>query len=229
MRGEHEIGSETPQMFVGSSPHARGTRDAHERRSANRGIIPACAGNTDTESSSMICLRDHPRMRGEHIVEEIVGSIPQGSSPHARGTLWYDPLSGNFWGIIPACAGNTRGVRRSLPCPRDHPRMRGEHQFALACLEWFRGSSPHARGTLWFNPAHQRPPGIIPACAGNTFPSSHAWRWHGDHPRMRGEHRRAPYCPIQVLGSSPHARGTQMAEHRQQWMAGIIPACAGNT
>ena len=113
-----------------------------------------------------------------------------GSSPHTRGA----PSS-----AVPA--------RTS---PRDHPRIRGEHdaaylqvpaglgiipayagntlarQLALANLE---GSSPHTRGT--------------PSCP--PWASSGA----GDHPRIRGEH----------LG--------QVVQ--RDLFLGIIPAYAGNT
>ena len=135
-----------------------------------------------------------------------------------------------LWGSSP----HTRGTRlRALfltTSSRDHPRIRGEHDWlptsdctvdgiipayagnthplarkvALAA-----GSSPHTRGTP--RPARYAPfpLWIIPAYAGNTaviFRAAHA---NGDHPRIRGE----------------HYNGTAWLTD----LGGIIPAYAGNT
>ena len=175
----------------GSSPHARGTRPSWPRQQSG--------------------LRDHPRMRGEHgfrvrVPVEVARIIPAcagntgetelcdewcpGSSPHARGTR-------ARWAA-------------STTCPRDHPRMRGEHarmtnvgnataRIIPACAgntwlfavetEMASGSSPHARGT----PCTQTAPSV----------------GTGDHPRMRGEHHERVDARLVDVG--------------------IIPACAGNT
>ena len=91
---------------------------------------------------------------------------------------------------------HTRGARLGSSCPagccRDHPRIRGEHVFAVnhgsflsgitpayagstfersSCANFSAGSSPHTRGTRW---GKGRPRGR-----------------HGDHPRIRGEHLRS--------------------------------------
>ena len=66
-------------------------------------------------------------MRGEHIVEALLTLLPQGSSPHARGTRVLQRRNVQVSGIIPACAGNTRLNCLSVVLMRDHPRMRGEH------------------------------------------------------------------------------------------------------
>ena len=133
-------------------------RGEHRRSSrppvTGRRIIPACAGNTGTRVCQLVIMpgssphargtpltarkptasaRDHPRMRGEHVLVQqqrnaLVGIIPAcagntasafeylwrwpGSSPHARGTL-----DNNVW--EPGAYG-------------DHPRMRGEHTYLPA-------------------------------------------------------------------------------------------------
>ena len=92
-------------------------------------------------------LRDHPRMRGEHIEYRLEGASSQGSSPHARGTLYSPHMAGDVKGIIPACAGNTRYLELTLFENGDHPRMRGEHSDTKADNSSMTGSSPHARGT----------------------------------------------------------------------------------
>ena len=46
---------------------------------------------------------------------------------------------------------------------------------------------------------------------------------------MRGEHGMHPFLQLQVLGSSPHARGALLVRRARHHDAGIIPACAGST
>ena len=66
MRGEHGTSALVGTGGTGSSPHARGTPDPTCQEGGPEGIIPACAGNTHTASTSTARTRDHPRMRGEH-------------------------------------------------------------------------------------------------------------------------------------------------------------------
>ena len=107
-------------------------------------------------------------MRGEHVFDEMDGSTPEGSSPHARGApghLYFPSLSG---GIIPACAGSTMHGSERLQDKWDHPRMRGEHLDVRKGVEGSVGSSPHARGARFRAQRVFLLGGIIPACAGST-------------------------------------------------------------
>ncbi len=92
-----------------------------------------------------------------------------------------------------------------------------------------RGSSPHVRGTPSLSRISMIPPGIIPACAGNTSHFHNSNSFNGDHPRMCGEHSTIIDKRNSALGSSPHVRGTQRIDAREIQSCGIIPACAGNT
>ena len=69
MRGEHATSHDLVMMVLGSSPHARGTRTVTASIPTIGGIIPACAGNTSNRSSMLSPDGDHPRMRGEHLLE----------------------------------------------------------------------------------------------------------------------------------------------------------------
>ena len=67
MCGEHVV---LPPFFwtvSGSSPHVRGAlaRVGHLR--PQPGIIPACAGSTESAANHARSRRDHPRMCGEHL------------------------------------------------------------------------------------------------------------------------------------------------------------------
>ena len=229
MRGEHASDCDPCDWDVGSSPHARGTLETLIRENKGDGIIPACAGNTWSATLPAPTVWDHPRMRGEHRLGSPFRPDVPGSSPHARGTRLIEMFVQLFRGIIPACAGNTFTPPTFHTAQRDHPRMRGEHDYTAKAVADYVGSSPHARGT----PADQRDSigtvGIIPACAGNTWRSSLRRFATGDHPRMRGEHFGEICVRVRAQGSSPHARGTRVHACASAGDAGIIPACAGNT
>ena len=89
----------------------------------------------------------------------------------------------------------------------DHPRIRGEHAYLMACRSSRLGSSPHTRGAL---PAVERQAtvkGIIPAYAGSTEFAGDFEGGPVDHPRIRGEHIQRPRVEFAGDGSSPHTRG----------------------
>ena len=111
----------------------------------------------------------------------------------------------------------------------DHPRMRGEHLRIRCRRRRPRGSSPHARGALHPLLRDARRAGIIPACAGSTRLSGLPPRRRRDHPRMRGEHRKASESGASSPESSSHARGAQFRSPPRRARVGIIPACAGST
>ena len=168
MRGEHIKYAVEGATSQGSSPHARGTPDAHWRHPHDRGIIPACAGNTGLGALLLCVYWDHPRMRGEHVYDLYLSWQGRGSSPHARGTPSWREVRDMLCGIIPACAGNTRPRQAGNRPDGDHPRMRGEHYLTNVDDLQVVGSSPHARGTPTGNVGGAAGAGIIPACAGNT-------------------------------------------------------------
>ena len=86
MCGEHHAGSAREDRHAGSSPHVRGTPYRPFGSIRVRGIIPACAGNTQTNIHARPHPRDHPRMCGEHPPSSCSASSCAGSSPHVRGT-----------------------------------------------------------------------------------------------------------------------------------------------
>ena len=87
MCGEHLSAPFTTTLSIGSSPHVRGTPAVLHEFLDVVGIIPACAGNTALDGGKVMSGGDHPRMCGEHLLDE----------PVHVDALW----------IIPACAGNT--------------------------------------------------------------------------------------------------------------------------
>ena len=157
----------------------------------------------------MFCLRDHPRLHGEHPAREAP------PPPLAR--------------IIPACAGSTIRCRMVCEQIRDHPRLRGEHPTQTTLSRVESGSSPLARGAPRGLAQPHRARGIIPACAGSTRSGSPRPSCSWDHPRLRGEHDPVRLIGVVVWGSSPLARGARQARGGVFDAGGIIPACAGST
>ena len=110
---------------IGSSPLARGLREAGVGGDHRRRIIPARAGFTRPVPRRRRGRRDHPRSRGVYPPTTWRSSSRRGSSPLARGLL--QPVLSAVWAgrIIPARAGFT-GTSSPTPSPaRDHPRSRG--------------------------------------------------------------------------------------------------------
>ena len=174
---------------MGSSPHTRGALFLARLGWILERIIPAYAGSTSRRA-----------VRGRRC---------PGSSPHTRGAPPHPSGVFSMSRIIPAYAGSTSGVRRRELWRQDHPRIRGEHGENLAGRAIPRGSSPHTRGAHPAALPGDQSGRIIPAYAGSTL----IWRrrnpHRGDHPRIRGEHRRR--------GAAPCGRRR------------IIPAYAGST
>ena len=67
IRGEHLIGTLAPELAAGSSPHTRGARNLVVPNVNRHGIIPAYAGSTPSMLPLRPTMRDHPRIRGEHL------------------------------------------------------------------------------------------------------------------------------------------------------------------
>ena len=132
-------------------------------------------------------------------------------------------------GIIPAYAGNTFIPRSINIFSQDHPRICGEHCERTNASSLSTGSSPHMRGTHCKKSYYRGGKGIIPAYAGNTYPSAGIRSYTWDHPRICGEHSSVSGPSGNPLGSSPHMRGTRPNCRLRRSSSGIIPAYAGNT
>ena len=129
--GEH---MELPGSYgagMGSSPRMRGAPgDEGAGREARR-IIPAYAGSTAGFYLPQDAYGDHPRVCGEHRMDQTYAFAIAGSSPRMRGARGAQAPSCGERGIIPAYAGSTWFILESLESSRDHPRVCGEHLAGL--------------------------------------------------------------------------------------------------
>ena len=214
---------------LGSSPLARGLREAWLDWLGQPRIIPARAGFTSSTRHRPTGASDHPRSRGVYSALRTSPASSRGSSPLARGL----PLSNRRphleRGIIPARAGFTSVCETSARRPWDHPRSRGVYLRHSVTDVDEAGSSPLARGLLGDTnekAAHRR---IIPARAGFTFEVYLEITSGPDHPRSRGVYSADKTRRKFLSGSSPLARGLRADGHRTLLRARIIPARAGFT
>ena len=153
----------------------------------------------------------------------------RGSSPRVRGKLAGRPELGGDLGLIPACAGKTRGPPRARRRPWAHPRVCGENTVASLSLTGNAGSSPRVRGKHARRRAGRRQDGLIPACAGKTDSPRRAGLRGPAHPRVCGENGRMGGTPGRPSGSSPRVRGKLGEREGGEVGPGLIPACAGKT
>ena len=214
-------------------------------------IIPAWAGNTADADGAPLGQSDHPRVGGEHSIYQGIyiyrcGSSPRargtllgpaqpmvyvspGSSPRGRGTRFAPRPHAPQYRIIPAWAGNTRGIVGVAAVITDHPRVGGEHSVRGLLNDIKDGSSPRGRGTHAGRDFGRHRQRIIPAWAGNTSQVSALPRDQTDHPRVGGEHVHVVPGSVDSDGSSPRGRGTPGGAGVAHPYRRIIPAWAGNT
>ena len=156
---------------TGSSPRMRGKPGVGQLGLGTPRIIPAHAGQTFCMSNFFSCGPDHPRACGANYPCSMSMPTGYGSSPRMRGKLddLRDMLSRVR--IIPAHAGQTAsGFPHGERMP-DHPRACGANNVSVTSDGAVSGSSPRMRGKLplfFCSSAVRR---IIPAHAGQTFPS----------------------------------------------------------
>ena len=141
---------------------------------------------------------------------DLINSMPDGSSPLARG------------------------LRRQSPSPtrarRDHPRSRGVYRISRLFILKPEGSSPLARGLPpWKCDASPRSCGSSPLARGLHRRNGSTWQPPTDHPRSRGVYSDRLIASAHDLGSSPLARGLPPRRPPCRGRTGIIPARAGFT
>ena len=91
------------------------------------------------------------------------------------------------------------------------------------------GSPPLTRGPLHQRGCVDADLGITPAYAGTTCRWVRGSRSTWDHPRLRGDHRRARVLACAILGSPPLTRGPRQRIDDPRNLVRITPAYAGTT
>jgi len=150
-----------------------------------------------------------------------------GRSPRVRGSHRAPRRLHHRAGSIPACAGEPRSKSASFRSPRVDPRVCG----GAWAWHWrtaiTRGRSPRVRGSRRTPAPSHRPPGSIPACAGEPRLLTRRGRCWWVDPRVCGGASFQPLASVLRPGRSPRVRGSHQGVLRQAAHAGSIPACAG--
>ena len=85
LRGEHRARVMTPPAYAGPPPPARGALAAVPSIVFPQRTTPACAGSTSPLPCAPCGSPDHPRLRGEHVLELVPDGADAGPPPPARG------------------------------------------------------------------------------------------------------------------------------------------------
>ena len=131
--------------------------------------------------------------------------------------------------LVPTCAGKTAHSSTTKAISSAHPRVCGENVISSLKLTVWLGSSPRVRGKLWDLVAVFVNAGLIPACAGKTFPAMSRVRYIRAHPRVCGENTNDTISAALEGGSSPRVRGKHAPAETRSAGERLIPACAGKT
>ena len=110
---------ETPPLTRGRHDQGHAVRERH-------GNTPAYAGKTSPLSTTCVCVRKHPRLRGEDA---------------GNG-----PCRGQFFRNTPAYAGKTSSSARRRGSTWKHPRLRGEDTQKEKPAEKSTGNTPAYAG-----------------------------------------------------------------------------------
>ena len=89
-------------------------------------ITPAYAGKRVAYTSTIKCLKDHPRLCGEKLHSTFVIRSKRGSPPPMRGKGFDAYRVGVRTGITPAYAGKSGNSGVGIFDIEDHPRLCGE-------------------------------------------------------------------------------------------------------
>ncbi len=133
---------------MGSPPPTRGTLHKPFLQHLGTGITPAYAGNTRGDLCRVRGIRDHPRLRGEHLPIHQKIDCSGGSPPPTRGTpflIWSVLLE---YRITPAYAGNTKVCIRKLDVRcGSPPPTRGTHEEGFPVISKRRITPAYAGNT----------------------------------------------------------------------------------
>ena len=213
----------------GSSPRVRSRPGPRVHHVRERGIISACAEQTESAQANANPDEDHLRVCGADDLEQDTENSKVGSSPRVWSRLGERVADLEADGIISACAEQTLDVGSWKGWPRDHLRVCGADGFDSSKLGGDMGSSPRVRS---------RPPqtvvgsvglGIISAWAEQTHSTPSTLLNHWDHLRVCGADQFGFGSHLVSAGSSPRVRSRQLVAEPFELAAGIISACAEQT
>ena len=184
----------------------RSRHHPHARHLRQRGIISACAEQTDPKGNDYIIERDHLRVCGADFGKPGAVYRHNGSSPRVRSRRAVKSARQRIPGIISACAEQTFLESVVWAECGDHLRVCGADVHGRSKHGRLGGSSPRVRSRHPRHPAQHGRPGIISACAEQTSAAVVYPDAAGDHLRVCGADLMKEEGNQNVLGSSPRVR-----------------------
>ena len=213
----------------GSSPRVRSRRAAVGRYDRGRGIISACAEQTNRHLRRILVRGDHLRVCGADALGLLPDTVDEGSSPRVRSRPNGVRDVETKRGIISACAEQTWRKRAENRFLRDHLRVCGADYPGDISDGYHTGSSPRVRSRHVKKVQADTQKGIISACAEQTSRRSGRWIWGWDHLRVCGADVLTLFFKHSYFGSSPRVRSRHVGFQPQPHRARIISACAEQT
>ena len=155
--------------------------------------------------------------------------VSAGSSPRVRSRRPVRRKTEAPYGIISACAEQTRCIQELFPERGDHLRVCGADSTSSISWSAQSGSSPRVRSRLAKDGGEALGRRIISACAEQTANRSARTRATRDHLRVCGADSRPDSSADSCAGSSPRVRSRRCGLSCLGWWCGIISACAEQT
>ena len=194
---------------------------------ANKGSIPACAGEPSVPAGCGWMAEVYPRVCGGTASSPSSSSCKPGLSPRVRGNPKVTAFVTAGRRSIPACAGEPGPLHPPLHSWGVYPRVCGGTSSLDSRTRYPNGLSPRVRGNLPLVPNIFMPPRSIPACAGEPLIGRSGCRARKVYPRVCGGTVEDSYTRVFGGGLSPRVRGNRARESWTDGHLGSIPACAG--
>ena len=125
--GNHTASSASPKVMPGSPPRVREPLIDNATISDGYRITPACAGTTEAYPQRKVYHQDHPRVCGNHHIDNCIKGSERGSPPRVREPRPQANFISVHMRITPACAGTTCSLKNRSNQKQDHPRVCGNH------------------------------------------------------------------------------------------------------
>ena len=146
LRGEKRKAYMDKLEDAGSPPLTRGKGSNSLLKMIKARITPAYAGKSFPSKITYFWVKDHPRLRGEKELFDILLSLCFGSPPLTRGKGKIARTVSMRLRITPAYAGKSCFVCLKRRRSEDHPRLRGEKLASSLDISSRKGSPPLTRG-----------------------------------------------------------------------------------
>ena len=195
---------------LGLSPRGRGKPCRPVPAVRRSRSIPAWAGETYPNRAKAILGKVYPRVGGGNPKLHITQRANQGLSPRGRGKPCRRYCQSLCSGSIPAWAGETGVMRRSMRHVGVYPRVGGGNGALYRIHSRALGLSPRGRGKPMSIRSRSASTRSIPAWAGETLGFRTMRITSGVYPRVGGGNLDDDLRAVAETGLSPRGRGKRV-------------------